>query len=105
MESGKPITTSRDRSLGAAPVQVDRHGDSPADRKAASDRCAEPQQKVRPPLEFVHTGCVASGPHSPEPPPGVAMSERTVFLAALEILDPAERAAYLDRACAGDPAV
>ena len=27
------------------------------------------------------------------------MNERSVFLAALEILDPAERAAYLDRAC------
>ena len=33
------------------------------------------------------------------------MNERSIFLAALEIPDPAERAAYLDRACAGDPAV
>src|SRR5262245_12620264 len=32
------------------------------------------------------------------------MSERSVFLAAMEFGDPAERAAYLDRACAGDPA-
>jgi serine/threonine protein kinase len=33
------------------------------------------------------------------------MSERSVFLAALEISDPAERAAYLDRACAADPSL
>jgi serine/threonine protein kinase/WD40 repeat protein len=33
------------------------------------------------------------------------MSERSVFLATMEIGDPAERAAYLDRACAGDPAL
>jgi serine/threonine protein kinase/WD40 repeat protein len=31
------------------------------------------------------------------------MRERSVFLAALEIGDPVERAAYLDRACAADP--
>src|SRR5690606_18260978 len=36
---------------------------------------------------------------------GVSMNERSIFLAALEIPDPAERAAYLDRTCAGDPAV
>ncbi|QEL16664.1 protein kinase domain-containing protein [Limnoglobus roseus] len=30
------------------------------------------------------------------------MNERTVFLAALEITDPAERSAYLDQACADD---
>jgi serine/threonine protein kinase/Flp pilus assembly protein TadD len=34
-----------------------------------------------------------------------AMSERTIFLAALEINEPAERAAYLDQACAGDAAL
>src|SRR5262245_19420785 len=33
------------------------------------------------------------------------MSERSVFLAALEIADPADRAAFLDRACAGEPAL
>ena len=33
------------------------------------------------------------------------MSERSIFLAALDIPDPAERAAYLDRACQTDPAV
>ncbi len=33
------------------------------------------------------------------------MNERSIFLAALEIPDPAERAAYLEVACAGDPAV
>jgi hypothetical protein len=33
------------------------------------------------------------------------MTERSVFLAALEYDDPAERAAYLDRACAGEPAL
>jgi WD40 repeat protein len=33
------------------------------------------------------------------------MSERDVFTAALHIQDPAERAAYLDRACAADPAL
>jgi serine/threonine protein kinase/tetratricopeptide (TPR) repeat protein len=31
------------------------------------------------------------------------MTERSIFLAVLEIDDLAERAAYLDRACAGDP--
>ena len=31
------------------------------------------------------------------------MTERTVFLGALERTDPNERAAYLDAACAGDP--
>jgi serine/threonine protein kinase len=31
------------------------------------------------------------------------MSERSVFLAVLDIADPAERSAYLDQACAGDP--
>src|SRR5262249_55913924 len=30
------------------------------------------------------------------------MTERTVFLEAMEIADPAEREAYLDQACAGD---
>jgi WD40 repeat protein/serine/threonine protein kinase len=34
-----------------------------------------------------------------------AMSERSVFLAVLDIPDPAERSAYLDRACAGDTAL
>jgi formylglycine-generating enzyme required for sulfatase activity len=33
------------------------------------------------------------------------MTEQTIFLAALEIADPAERTAYLDRACAGDAAL
>jgi serine/threonine protein kinase len=33
------------------------------------------------------------------------MTERTVFLAALDIADPAERRVYLDRACAGDAAL
>ncbi len=33
------------------------------------------------------------------------MTERTVFLAALEIADPAEQSAYLDETCAGDPAL
>jgi serine/threonine protein kinase/tetratricopeptide (TPR) repeat protein len=33
------------------------------------------------------------------------MSERSIFVAALEKDDPAERAAYLDQACAGDPAL
>jgi serine/threonine protein kinase/WD40 repeat protein len=33
------------------------------------------------------------------------MSERSIFLAALEIEDPAERSAYLERACAGDPSL
>src|SRR5690349_16283464 len=33
------------------------------------------------------------------------MTERSLFLSALEIADPAERSAYLDRACAGDPAL
>src|SRR5579872_5642345 len=33
------------------------------------------------------------------------MSERSIFLGALEFEDPAERAAYLERACAGDSAL
>jgi serine/threonine protein kinase len=33
------------------------------------------------------------------------MTERTIFLAALDIADPAERTAYLERACAGDSAL
>jgi serine/threonine protein kinase/WD40 repeat protein len=33
------------------------------------------------------------------------MSERSLFLAVLDIADPAERSAYLDRACAGDAAL
>src|SRR5207249_2977492 len=35
----------------------------------------------------------------------LAMSERSIFLAVLEIDDPAARSAYLDRACAGDAAL
>jgi hypothetical protein len=33
------------------------------------------------------------------------MTEQALFLAALERTDPAERTAYLDAACAGDPAL
>src|SRR5262245_13946348 len=33
------------------------------------------------------------------------MSERSIFLAALDIADPAQRSAYLDRACAADAAL
>jgi hypothetical protein len=33
----------------------------------------------------------------------LAMSEETVFIEALEIADPTERAAFLDRVCAGNP--
>src|SRR5262245_33340870 len=33
------------------------------------------------------------------------MTERSIFLAVLEINDPSERDAYLERACAGDPAL
>ena len=33
------------------------------------------------------------------------MNEHSIFLAALEIADPAERASYLDQACADDPAL
>src|SRR5437588_8633060 len=35
----------------------------------------------------------------------LAMSERSIFLAVLEIDDPAARSAYMDRACAGDAAL
>ena len=31
------------------------------------------------------------------------MNEESIFAVALEKADPAERAAYLDEACAGDP--
>jgi WD40 repeat protein/serine/threonine protein kinase len=37
-------------------------------------------------------------------PEFLAMNERSIFLAVLELDDPAERVAYLDRACVGDPA-
>src|SRR6476659_10025812 len=33
------------------------------------------------------------------------MTEQTIFLSALDIADPAERTAYLDRACGGDAAL
>src|SRR5215213_1738399 len=33
------------------------------------------------------------------------MTEQTIFLSALDIADPAERIAYLDRACAGNAAL
>ena len=33
------------------------------------------------------------------------MTEETIFLAALEKKDPTERVAFLDVACAGDPAL
>jgi urea transport system substrate-binding protein len=33
------------------------------------------------------------------------MTERTIFLAALDVADPAERTAYVERACAGDSAL
>ncbi|HVS35733.1 MAG TPA: hypothetical protein VMS17_09130 [Gemmataceae bacterium] len=33
------------------------------------------------------------------------MTERDIFLAAVQQPSPAERAAYLDRACGGDPAL
>ncbi len=33
------------------------------------------------------------------------MTERSIFLAVLDIEEPAEQAAYLDRACAGDSAL
>jgi hypothetical protein len=36
---------------------------------------------------------------------GRAATEQTIFLSALEIADPAERTAYLDRACAGNEAL
>jgi hypothetical protein len=35
----------------------------------------------------------------------ISMNEREIFLAALEKDDPAERAAYLDRACGADQAL
>ena len=33
------------------------------------------------------------------------MSERSIFLAALDIADPAQRSAYLDQACGNDAAL
>src|SRR5262245_49013437 len=35
----------------------------------------------------------------------IAMQEQSLFIAALEKEDPVERAAFLDQACAGDPAL
>jgi WD40 repeat protein/serine/threonine protein kinase len=40
-----------------------------------------------------------------EPKPAAGRGEREIFLAALEKSDPAERAAYLDAACEGQPAL
>jgi eukaryotic-like serine/threonine-protein kinase len=37
--------------------------------------------------------------------PVTAMTERSIFMEALDIADPHERAAYLDQACAGDDAL
>src|SRR5438270_9571010 len=39
----------------------------------------------------------------PPPQRGPPVTDESVFAAALAIPDPGERAAYLDRACAGDP--
>src|SRR5438034_11681682 len=36
---------------------------------------------------------------------GSTMSERDIFTAARQLTDPAARSAYLDEACAGDPAL
>jgi WD40 repeat protein/serine/threonine protein kinase len=46
-----------------------------------------------------------AGPYAGASPEFLAMTERTIFLAVLDIGDPAARAAYLDAACAGDPAL
>ena len=43
-----------------------------------------------------------SSANSTIPNRGTAMSERAIFITALEKDDPAERAAYLDQACADD---
>jgi hypothetical protein len=37
--------------------------------------------------------------------PGATMSERDLFIAALNITEPAERSAWLDRECGGDAAL
>src|SRR5205823_1869428 len=42
---------------------------------------------------------------APRHPREAAVNERDIFVAALAIEGPAERADYLDRACAGDPAL
>src|SRR5262249_36844571 len=46
-----------------------------------------------------------AGPQARPSPEFPAMTERSLFLAVLEIDDPAGRPAYPDRACAGDPAL
>ena len=54
-----------------------------------------------PPARHPATGRPQSRAHPPE---GFAMTEREIFLAVLDLPDPAARAEYLDRACSGDPA-
>src|SRR5262249_5003468 len=53
------------------------------------------------PAAGIRTG--GETPGRPRPPGRRPMSERDIFDAALAIDDPAQRAAYLDRACAGQP--
>src|SRR5947209_8781628 len=45
------------------------------------------------------------GPDAPAVGGGPDVQEQTLFIEALEREDPAERAAFLDRTCAGDPAL
>src|SRR5262249_44861359 len=45
------------------------------------------------------------GSQSPDRPGATAMQEQSLFIQALEKEEPAERAAFLKRVCAGDPAL
>src|SRR6516164_1065597 len=57
--------------------------------------------RFRPGIRIVRCNSVAEA----FPARRFAMNERTVFLTALEKEDSAQRKAYLDEACAGDPAL
>ena len=59
-------------------------------------------RRGRPCPRLATAGDVAAGGRRGMPPPSPAHDRASIFLAALDIADPAERAAYLDRACGGD---
>jgi hypothetical protein len=65
-------------------------------------RTVEKEKTWRDPhADFAYRG---DGPDA-RPSGGLIMTERTIFLAVLEIDNPSERSAYLDRACAGNSAL
>src|SRR5262249_42104869 len=66
--------------------------------------CGESGKKIAPPLREVTTFFALGGRRKAHVAEGT-MSERDLFIAALQIADPAARAAWLDQKCAGDAAL